>query len=310
MRVNIYSYRTLALMPYTRQKIGYGGKFFGFTLIELLVVIAVIGIIAAILFPVFAQVREKARQSVCASGVRQISLSILQYVQDNDDVVPPVEYTTDWDGGNTPYDYYTWALLVQPYVNNWNVFRCPDSEINPTGLWDPPNLAQPHELQYTISYGYNYNYLNPWQPCNPNTELMDYFDLYINGGAPVGLSQIQEPANTVLIADSKLEVPGQTSTIDAPTVMNPPIACGVLTQGWGIGSFGDSGSQVTSTGTFDARHNGGGTVAFCDGHVKWMTPAALAVGTNWHPGIANTDVQITNLSKYLWSLSKTGNSDL
>lgn len=285
-------------------------KFSAFTLIELLVVIAIISIIAAILFPVFAQAREKSRQSVCASNVRQISLAILQYVQDNDEVVPPVEYTTDWDKDNPPYDYFTWAILVQPYINNWNVFRCPDSEINPMGVWDPPNLAQEHVLQYTIAYGYNYNYLNPWEPCDPNTELMDYYDLYINGGPPIALSRIQEPANTVLIADSKLQVPGQTSTVDAPTVMDPPVACGVATQGWGIGSFGDSGALVTSTGTFDPRHNGGGTVAFCDGHVKWMTPASLAVGTNWHPGIANTDVRITDLSKYLWSLSKSGTSDL
>ena len=61
---------------------------------------------------------------------------------------------------------------------------------------------------------------------------------------------------------------------------------------------------------FDARHKGGGDVAFCDGHVKWMRPGDLAAGTNWYPGINQGDVKITDLSKYLWSLKKTGNSDL
>lgn len=292
--------------------------FAGFTLIELLVVIAVISIIAAILFPVFAKVREKARQTSCASNVKQLSLAILQYTQDYDETVPPVEYTQSPWPDNEPADYYTWAILVQPYVKSWSVFRCPDTEVNPKGIWDPPKTSDDHELQYTISYGYNYNYLNPWQPCDTAPALQDYNNQYVNPGLPVGLARIQDPADTVLITDTKIlgnstDVAGQSSAVDAPTVMQPPLPCAVTTQGWGIGSYGDSGqfgAPVTSTGTFSIRHNGGGTVSFCDGHVKWMTPGALAAGTNWHPGIANTAVQITDLSKYLWSLSKSGNSDL
>src|SRR6187402_1695016 len=113
-----------------------------FTLIELLVVIAIISIIAAILFPVFAKVREKARQTTCASNIKQISLGIMQYIQDNDEVVPPVEYTLD--DAVYPDDYFTWARLTQPYVKSWSIFRCPDTELNPRNAWPSGN---PYTLQ-------------------------------------------------------------------------------------------------------------------------------------------------------------------
>jgi len=99
----------------------------GFTLIELLVVIAIIAILAAILFPVFARAREKARQSSCQSNEKQISLAILQYVQDYDERFPLFDHRLN---GNTSVLY--WRQNIQPYMKNTQVFRCPsDSD---TGL--------------------------------------------------------------------------------------------------------------------------------------------------------------------------------
>jgi len=88
----------------------------GFTLIELLVVIAIIAILAAILFPVFARAREKARQTACLNNVKQLSLAVLQYVQDYDEVLPNY------------YNYMTgryWYQMAYPYMMNLQIMKCP-----------------------------------------------------------------------------------------------------------------------------------------------------------------------------------------
>ena len=92
----------------------------GFTLIELLVVIAIIAILAAILFPVFARAREKARQTSCLSNVRQIETAILTYAQDYNETLP---YT--WYGASGPPGSYQWPQACAPYLSNWQVLICP-----------------------------------------------------------------------------------------------------------------------------------------------------------------------------------------
>lgn len=94
----------------------------GFTLIELLVVIAIIAILAAILFPVFAQAREKARAISCLSNGKQIGLAFRMYAQDFDEVnVGSYSYPNTW--GECPM--FIWADLIHPYIKNTQLFGCP-----------------------------------------------------------------------------------------------------------------------------------------------------------------------------------------
>src|SRR5581483_11705853 len=125
----------------------------GFTLIELLVVIAIIAILAAILFPVFAQAREQARKITCVSNLRQLTNGWLMYAQDYDEtwvtsgktyLNPSAPCSSNGDGWDAHY-------LVQPYVKNLSIFFCPDR----TETWDDAKSALNPTGRY-IGYGMNY----------------------------------------------------------------------------------------------------------------------------------------------------------
>src|SRR5687768_14150296 len=115
-----------------------------FTLIELLVVIAIIAILAAILFPVFAQAREKARQSACLSNCKQIGLAVMMYAEDYDQSYPM--YT------HHPKHAPMWYEMVQPYVKNRDVFVCPSVRVR---LSQPPKELAGWEIYAFNGYGVN-----------------------------------------------------------------------------------------------------------------------------------------------------------
>jgi len=136
------------MKPFTRR---------GFTLIELLVVIAIIAILAAILFPVFAQARESARKATCQSNLKQIGTAILMYTQDYDEMFPPpTKNTGAGDFWLYPPGSFSWFGVVQPYVKNFKVIECPS--IQPLDLF--AQAGQPD--QYRV--GYTYNQLLSWRP--------------------------------------------------------------------------------------------------------------------------------------------------
>lgn len=123
----------------------------GFTLIELLVVIAIIAILAAILFPVFAQARESARRTVCLSNTKQMGLAFAMYVQDYDEMTPAVIHDSA-----LPEDPDFW-FIVQPYVKNVDIFYCPDrNEWTLDNVGDDCSGQPSNPRQNCIGYGYNW----------------------------------------------------------------------------------------------------------------------------------------------------------
>ena len=104
----------------------------GFTLIELLVVIAIIAILAAILFPVFAQARAKARQAACLSNLKQLGIAVMQYTQDYDETIVPAQLVYAVPPATNPT--VSWPTLVYPYVKSAGVFFCPSAD---EGLFRP-----------------------------------------------------------------------------------------------------------------------------------------------------------------------------
>src|SRR5205085_4778322 len=105
-----------------RRRVMRRRRYPGFTLIELLVVIAIIAILAAILFPVFAQAREKARQAGCLSNLKQIGLAAQMYAQDYEERLPGTEL------GEGAGEYY-WLEMLSPYTKNREIFHCPSAAV-------------------------------------------------------------------------------------------------------------------------------------------------------------------------------------
>ncbi|MCE5238955.1 DUF1559 domain-containing protein [bacterium] len=209
----------------------------GFTLIELLVVIAIIAILAAILFPVFAKAREKARQASCLSNCKQLGLAFMQYAQDYDELMPPAR--TDCATPGYVYgNYRYWSELMEPYLKNRQILLCP-SDASPWG--SGVGAIQPYLY---FSYGYNINYLAT-EP-SPSVPVL--------GLAGRSLSIIQRPAEKVLLCDS-----------------DSLFSSGIAVNLW-TGDPNGYGDDVATAGA--TRHNGGVNVGYCDGHGKWQQCAA------------------------------------
>jgi prepilin-type N-terminal cleavage/methylation domain-containing protein/prepilin-type processing-associated H-X9-DG protein len=160
----------------------------GFTLIELLVVIAIIAILAAILFPVFARAREKARQTSCLSNLKQIGLAGLMYAQDYDENPPPQLVIRNAGSNQT---YFLWIDQLQPYVKNKQVFLCPSQKNG----WP------------TDASGCGYSTTMPCGPpvggCNGSYSLNSwYFDIVYNPQNYVPLGAMQRPADLAWFYDS------------------------------------------------------------------------------------------------------------
>lgn len=248
----------------------------GFTLIELLVVIAIIAILAAILFPVFAQAREKARQTSCLSNEKQTGLAILQYVQDYDENYP----SGRWSPVTPVALQYgqAWAGSIYPYSKSGQILRCPDDPTFPVAATSTTPAL------YPVSYVYNYNIAT-------NTAL----------------AALTAPAATIVMAEVKsveanAVVQGETptgatiqfsSTGDGLNVLacnnstSMPAVAGSAQYDYGIPAGYQTGTPALPyPGIFSAntqgRHSGnsGSNFQLGDGHAKFTKDGQVCAGFN------------------------------
>ncbi len=169
-----------------------------FTLIELLVVIAIIAILAAILFPVFAQAREKARQASCLSNQKQLGLGLSMYVQDNDETYPQAYFyknNTATTNGGAAGGYVTWTVTMYPYVKNAQIFVCP-SDRNGGLTPDNPPCANFLDVQTP-----NCEAQVPRLSYTPNAAIMPRKRGPQDGPNVVPIAAVDAPADVIALAE-------------------------------------------------------------------------------------------------------------
>ena len=203
----------------------------GFTLIELLVVIAIIAILAAILFPVFARAREKARQTSCLSNVKEITLAVIMYLSDYDQVYPVASYQHPASGMSCDGKVF-WPLVVEPYIKagtdntTWSggsisIWRCPSKQI--TQSW----------------------YCGAYAEYGMNTNIFGIME-----------SKLDRPAQTVCIGETWI------AHSTAPTVREGWHAF------YGFHEWENTGGGYYAGYGSRYDHNGQANFGFCDGHAK------------------------------------------
>lgn len=213
-----------------------------FTLIELLVVIAIIAILAAILFPVFAQAREKARQTSCLSNGRQIGVAFLMYTQDYDEYLPLTTY---------PVVANSWTDQVQPYIKSRQILRCPSDQ---SQNWNTPQATKASMLDPTPTVIRRSSY---------------FLNAYMAGSSSFGnLAAIKSPSSVIYVAES---LEGITRDHFHPFNWNgdqETPAPNPLYSGFMHMATWSNTLSATSELAF-TRHSGGSNYVYLDGHSKW-----------------------------------------
>ena len=222
----------------------HGRAITGFTLIELLVVIAIIAILAAILFPVFAQARAKARQAACLSNLKQIGTAAMMYVQDYDETYPINNFTYS-SGGSTKWieAHGGWMGHLQPYIKNAEVFKCPQAKSQTMDTIRGPGGVAAGTVRVPW-YHIGANEFIVWAVTSTNP---------VPNGSAVSQAALGRPAEIPFVADCMYPLFN-----DPARLMNSGYDG---TPWWNYPRTPDE--RYT-------RHSGGTVIVYGDGHAKWV----------------------------------------
>jgi len=300
----------------------------GFTLIELLVVIAIIGILAAMVFPVFARARESARKAVCLSNVKNIALAFQMYLADNNDTLPPAEHRQEvmdffnqatgscgckadaCNFVNLANPYLTWPVILDEYVKNRDVWRCPSAQVQGGASFIVPD---PNWFSYMERHDGEFGHaggdgLGPCATAWPAGWGGSVTDSLLQGqlasdadkafAQSIGvclnyglkLASVQDPVSFAVCGDA-----GVNTSLWSPALVAFPDWCKLICSNCAADWENDPEAAANHNADYHAftgsrstytRHLGGTNVGFLDGHAaSWNSEKLLvACGTMVHPG--------------------------